>query len=140
VQATDLQHLQLIIYSLAQFYWLVHNNMKCSCVSRLHLKITYLAFFLSYSSHSLIQKANSWHTIDMNGGSLVMLDLLASAFVLNICDIDFFNFCHCQVRNFKILNHFERDQNVVANFQKHWKWNQKLPKYITIEWNLSKMK
>ncbi len=140
MQATDLQHLQWKIYSLGPILLVHTNSIKCSCVSRLHLKITYLTFFLSSPSHSLIEKTNSWHTIDMNGGSLVMLDLLASAFVLNICDIDFFNFRHCQVRNFKILNHFERDQNVVVNFRKHWKWNQKLPKYIKIEWNLSKMK
>ncbi len=40
-----------------------------------------------------------------------------------ICDIDFFNFRHSQVRNFKILNYFERDQTFVVNFKKDQKQN-----------------
>ena len=49
------------------------------------------------------------------------------------CDISFFKFCHRQVRNFKILNHFERDRNFVVNFQNDQKQNQKLTKHIQFE-------
>ncbi len=37
-------------------------------------------------------------------------------YYIDKCNIDFFNFRHRQVRNFKIFNHFKRDQNFVVNF------------------------
>ncbi len=52
---------------------------------------------------------------------------------LGNCNIDFFNFCHCQVWNFKILNQSERNQNFAINFWKHRKRKQKLTKYIETE-------
>jgi hypothetical protein len=48
-----------------------------------------------------------------------------------VCDIDFFNFRHCQVWNFKILNLFEQNQDFAVIFQKYQKWNQKSRKYFT---------
>ncbi len=54
-------------------------------------------------------------------------------FALGNCDIDFFNFRHCQVWNFEILNLFERNLNFAVSFWKHWKQNQKSTKYITTE-------
>jgi hypothetical protein len=35
------------------------------------------------------------------------------------CDIDFLNFRHCQVQNFKISNLSKWNQNFAANFWKH---------------------
>jgi hypothetical protein len=58
---------------------------------------------------------------------------------VGICDIDFFNFRHSQVRTFKILNHFKRDGNFVVNFQKVQKQNQKLMQYSKYELNLNNM-
>ncbi len=56
---------------------------------------------------------------------------------LGKCDIDFFNFRHCQVWNFQILNLSERDPNLMVNFWNHWKRKQKLTKYNKIEQNQS---
>ncbi len=33
------------------------------------------------------------------------------------CDIDFFNFRHCLVQNFNILNLFERNWNLESSFE-----------------------
>ncbi len=46
-------------------------------------------------------------------------------------DIEFFNFCHCQVQNFEISNMFKWNQNFAVIFRKYRKQNQKLTKYIT---------
>ena len=48
------------------------------------------------------------------------------------CDIDFFNFRHRKVRNFEILNLFERSWTFAVIFWKYWKWNQKSTKYFKI--------
>ena len=53
---------------------------------------------------------------------------------LGNCDIDFFNFRHRQVWNFKISNHFKRDWNFIVNFQKYRKQKRKSTKYIVSEW------
>jgi hypothetical protein len=53
------------------------------------------------------------------------------------CDIDFFNFCHCQARTLKILNQSRKDQNVAVNFGNHQKQKGKLAKYNEIEQNQS---
>jgi len=59
---------------------------------------------------------------------------------LSISKIDFFNFRHCKVWNFKILNQSKQNQNFVGqnqkfavNFQKHWKQKWKSTKYIATE-------
>ncbi len=44
---------------------------------------------------------------------------------LDNCDIDFLNFCHCQVQIFENLNQSEWDQNLTVNFQKRQKRKQK---------------
>ncbi len=46
------------------------------------------------------------------------------------CDIDFLNFHHCQVWNFKILNLYEQNPNFGVIFQKYQKQNQKSTKYF----------
>ncbi len=53
------------------------------------------------------------------------------------CNVDFFNFCHCQVLNFKISNQSTRDWNFAVNFWKHQK--QKITKYNKIEYNQSNL-
>jgi hypothetical protein len=50
--------------------------------------------------------------------------------VLGNCDIDFFNFRHRQVRNFKILDLFKWNWNFAVIFQKYQKRNQKSTKYF----------
>jgi hypothetical protein len=47
------------------------------------------------------------------------------------CNIDFLNFCHRQVRNFKISNLYKRKWNFGAIFWKYWKQNWKSTKYFT---------
>ncbi len=54
-------------------------------------------------------------------------------YILGNCDIDFFNFRHCQVWNFKISNLFERNWNFAVIFWKYWKRNWKSTKYFTTE-------
>jgi hypothetical protein len=56
---------------------------------------------------------------------------------LGNCDIDFFNFCHHLVWNFKILNQSEWDQNFTVNFWKHRKAKVKVHK---VHWNWTKLK
>ncbi len=53
--------------------------------------------------------------------------------------MDIFKLRYYQAQNFEIWNNFERDQNFVVNFQKDWKRNRKLIKYIKVEQNLSNM-
>ncbi len=57
--------------------------------------------------------------------------------VLGTCSIDFFNLCHCQVWNYKILNQSKQDQNFAVNLWKRQKQKWKVMKYIKIEWNQS---
>ncbi len=49
---------------------------------------------------------------------------------LGNCDIDFLNFCHCQVQNFKIFNLYKWNLNFGVIFQKYWKQNGKSTKYF----------
>ncbi len=49
---------------------------------------------------------------------------------LGNCDFDFFNFCHCQVWNFEILNQSKRNQNFAINFWKYQKQKRKSTKYL----------
>ncbi len=49
---------------------------------------------------------------------------------LGNCDIDFLNFLHRQVRNFKILNLYERNWNFGVIFWKYRKQNRKSTKYF----------
>ncbi len=56
---------------------------------------------------------------------------------LGNCDFDFFNFGHRQVRNFEILNQFERNQNFAVIFRKYRKQNWKSTKYYAISWKSS---
>ncbi len=49
------------------------------------------------------------------------------------CDIHFFNFRHCQVKNFQILNQSKWDWNFTAKFWNHQK--RKLTKCNNSEWN-----
>ncbi len=58
---------------------------------------------------------------------------MVSQLLLGNCDIDFFNFRHCQVWNFEILTQSKQNQNFTVNFQKHWKWKRKSTKYIETE-------
>ncbi len=44
------------------------------------------------------------------------------------CDIDFLNFCHRQVQNFKIWNLYEWNPNFGVIFWKFWKQSQKSTK------------
>ncbi len=53
--------------------------------------------------------------------------------VVGNCNIDFFNFCHCQVWNFKILNLFEQNWYFPVTF---WKY-RKSKKYFAISWKPS---
>ncbi len=55
-------------------------------------------------------------------------------YTLGNYDIDFFNICHCQIQNFKILNMSTQNCNFAVNFWKHQKQKQKSTKYITTEW------
>ncbi len=57
--------------------------------------------------------------------------------IVGNCDIDFLNFRHCQVRNFKILNLYEWNQNFGVIFQKYQKQNWKSTKYFTTSWKPS---
>jgi hypothetical protein len=50
--------------------------------------------------------------------------------MLGNCDIDFLNFHHRKVRNFKILNLDEQNWNLEVIFWKYWKWNWKSTKYF----------
>jgi len=61
-----------------------------------------------------------------------VIKLIIVVIVVDISDIDFFNFLHYQVQNFEILNHFKKDQNFVVNFWKDQKWNRKLMKNIKV--------
>ncbi len=49
---------------------------------------------------------------------------------LGNCDIDFLNFRHRQIQNFKILNLYKQNQNSGVIFWKYWKQNQKSTKYF----------
>jgi len=51
---------------------------------------------------------------------------------LGNCDIHFFNFRHCQVKTFKILNLVEINQNFAVIFWKYQEQNQKSTKYFAI--------
>ncbi len=57
---------------------------------------------------------------------------VASIINLGNCDIDFFNFRHWKVRNFKISNLFQRSQNFAVIFLKYLKQNWKSTKYFEI--------
>ncbi len=59
--------------------------------------------------------------------------MLVHACRLGNCNIDLFNFRHRQVCDFKILNQFERDQNLAVNFWKYQKRKRKSTKYIVSE-------
>jgi hypothetical protein len=65
------------------------------------------------------------------------LDLQKWCWELGNWDIDFFNFRHRQVRNFKILNRSERDLKFAVNFRKHQKQKRNLTKYIETQWKQS---
>jgi hypothetical protein len=60
--------------------------------------------------------------------------MLKLKYLVGTCDIDFFNFHHCQVQNFEILNLLEQNQNFAVNFWKYQQQNQKSTKYIVTEW------
>jgi len=53
---------------------------------------------------------------------------------LGNCDIDFLNFCHCQVWNFEILNLFKWNWTYAVIFRKYQKQNRKPTMYIANEW------
>ncbi len=55
------------------------------------------------------------------------------SYILGNCNVEFFNFCHCQVQNFEILNLLEWNQNFAVNFRKHWKRNGESTMYIATE-------
>ncbi len=52
---------------------------------------------------------------------------------LGNCDINFLNFCDCQVWNFKISNLYEWNWNFAIIFWKYRRQNWKSTKYITTE-------
>ncbi len=62
-----------------------------------------------------------------------IIEVSGGTTTLGICDIDFFNFYHCQVWNFKISNQSEWNRSTVVNFWKDQKQKQKSTKYITTE-------
>ncbi len=65
--------------------------------------------------------------------SIMTLTVTHSKMPLGNCDIDFFNFCHCQVQNFDISNLFKQNRNFAVYFWKHRKRNWKSTKYIATE-------
>ncbi len=58
-------------------------------------------------------------------------------FFLSNCDIDFLNFCHCQVWNFKISNLCKWNHNFGVIFWKYQVRNWKSTKYFETSWKLS---
>ncbi len=62
--------------------------------------------------------------------SFVLMVPRHSAWQLGNCDIDFFNFPHRKVWNFKILILFKRNWCFAVIFWKYWKRNQKCTKYF----------
>jgi hypothetical protein len=60
--------------------------------------------------------------------------LVRHALIVGNCDIDFFKFGHLKVRNFEILNLFERNRNFAVIFQKFLKQNRKSTNYFETSW------
>jgi hypothetical protein len=82
---------------------------------------------------SFCRKPLSYQTFDQNFFSdrhlTDMVRLLVE--LVGNCDIDFLNFCHRQVQNFKISNLYKQKWNFGAIFWKYWKQNWKSTKYFT---------
>ncbi len=53
------------------------------------------------------------------------------------CDIDFLNFRHCKLWNFRISNLYKWNQNFGVIFQKYRKQNRKSTKYFETSWKYS---